>query len=223
MRLLATTVLAVLAASAAKGVELDEAAFKRVLADPVLQTAVMGAAKKTNVVVADACPNAYIKILDTVHVESVPRFAAKGHLVSGRWVSDLIYVGCGAARTLHVLVEFAEGKEPNLRALFPGSAHAGPQLQMDVFNSAGFQSYVDQLQRQRPACQKGYVDDTAFLDRESTIAPGAKEPAWREAWTIDACGKKDVVIIMYGPRSVGTKFSIVVREHTQPAHSATSS
>ena len=221
MRLLATTVLAVLAASAAKSAEFDEAAFKRVLADPNLLAAVIDAAKKTNVVVADACPNAYIKILETVHVESAPRFAAEGNLVSGAWVQDLFYVGCGAARALHVFVEFAEGKNPNVRSLFPGSTHAGPLLQMDVFNSAGFHSYLEQLQR--PACQKGYVDDTALLDRESTVAPGAKEPAWREAWTLDACGKKDVVIIMYGPDSRGTNFKIAVREHAQPAHSATSS
>jgi hypothetical protein len=204
--------LLVVGASAAKCAEFDEAAFKRALADPNLQTAVIGAAKKTNVVVADACPNAYIKILDTVHVESAPRFSTEGHLVSGGWVQDLIYVGCSAARALHVFVEFAEGKKPNVSSLFPGSTHAGPLLQKDVFNSAYFQSYMDRIQR--PACQKGYVDDTAFLDRESTVAPGAKEPAWREAWTIDACGKKDVVIIMYAPGSAGTKLGISVREHT---------
>jgi hypothetical protein len=203
------TGLLVVWASAAKCAEFDETAFRHALADPNLLTAVIDAAKKTNVVIADACPNAYLKILETVHVESAPRFAADGRVVSGGWVQDLFYTGCGAARALHVLVEYTEGTKANVRALFPGSTHAGPLLQKDVFNSEHFQSYMNQVQR--PACEKAYVDDTAFLDRESTVAPGAKEPAWREAWTIDACGKKDVVIIMYGTDSTGTKIGIVVR------------
>lgn len=210
--LLCFTGLLVAGTSAAKCAEFDESAFRRALADPNLQTAVIGAAKKTNVVIDDACPNAYIKILETVHVESAPRFAADGHLLSGSWVQDLFYVGCGAARALHVFVEYAEGSKPTVSALFPGSTHASPRLQKDVFNSASFQSYMNQFQG--PTCQKAYVDDTALLDRDSAVAPGAKEPAWREAWTIGACGKKDVVIMMYGPDSTGTRFRIVVRERS---------
>jgi hypothetical protein len=201
--------LLALGASAAERADFDAAAFRHVLADPNLQGSVVDAAKKTNVVIADACPNAYIKILDTVHVESAPRFSTDQHLLSGRWVHDLFYAGCRAARTLHVFVEYVEGKKPNASALFPGNTHAGPLLQRDVFASAGLQSHMNQFQG--PACQMAYVDDTAFLDRESTAAPGAREPAWREAWTIDACGKKDVVIIMYGPDSTGTKFTLAVR------------
>lgn len=195
-------------ASAAKSAEFDEAAFRHALADPNLQAAIMDAAKQTNVVIADACPNAYIKILETVHVEKAPRFSADQQLLSGSWVEDLFYVGCGAARTLHVFVEH-EGKKADVSALFPGNTHAGPLLQKDVFNSAQFQAYMHQLQA--PTCQKAYVDDTAFLDRESTVAPGAREPAWREAWTIDACGKKAVVMTMYGPDSTGTKFRLLVK------------
>jgi hypothetical protein len=206
---LGCTGLLVVWASVAAGADFDEPAFRRALQDPNFQNALIEAAKKTNVVIADGCPNAYVKVLDTVHVELAPQFAADGHTVTGSWVHDIFYAGCHVARSLHVLVEYAEGKKPGVSALFPGNTHAGPVLQKDVFNSAYFQSYLNQLQS--PACQNAYVDDTAFLDRESTAAPGAREPAWREAWTVSACDKKDVVIVMYRPDSAGTKFRIIVR------------
>jgi len=212
VRLCFTGLLVVLT-SVARGAELDSAAFKRALADPNLQSALISAARKSNVVIADECPNAYVKILDTVHVEAIPQFAADGRVVAGSWVHDIFYAGCHAARTLHTLVEFVEGKKPSVSALFPGSTQAGPLLQRDVFNSAGFQTYLRKFQGS--TCPKAYVDDTAFLDRETAVPPGARS-AWREAWTISACGNRDVVILMYSPEPTGTKFRLFVRGDAQP-------
>jgi len=206
--------LLLVGASTAKCAELDEAAFKRALADPNLKMAVIGAAKKTNVVIADECPKAYVKILDTVHVEAIPQFAADGHIVAGSWVHDIFYAGCHAVRTLHTLVEYVEGKKPNVSALFPGSTQAGSLLQRDVFNSAGFQAYLRKFQGS--TCPKAYVDDTALLDRETAVPLPARS-SWREAWTISACGDRDVVILMYSPESVGTTFRVIVRDDSPGA------
>ena len=162
------------------------------------------AAKRSNVVIHDSCKDALLRIRNQIHVEAAPKFDKDGKLISGSWIQVVFYAGCGVVRTLNVLISVEAGSRSTTRALLPGTTHANPPLQLDVFNSA-----VQHLQDQWRAakCTEAYVDDTAFIDQDSKTEPGTREPRWLEAWTIAACDRRQVILVAFAPDASGTSFS----------------
>jgi quinol monooxygenase YgiN len=183
-----------------------EPAFALVLKDPQEQAAVVDAAKRSNVVIEDSCKNPFVRIKDQIRIEAAPQFDPGGKLISGRWLQTVFYAGCGVARTLNVLISVEPQSRPLARALIPGTTHADPTLQVDVFQSPGLQHSIDRWRD--PACTTAYVDDTAFIDQDAAAAPGAREPKWREAWTIAACSRNAVVLVEFRPDATGTTFAL---------------
>ena len=181
-------------------------AFETALKDPQEQAMIVDTAKRSNVVIEDPCKDPFVKIGDQIRIRTTPQFDQGGKLISGSWVQEVFYAGCGVARILHVLVTVEAGSRPATVALLPGTTHADPILQKDVFMSPDLQRRIDRWRD--PKCAKAYVDDTAFIDQESTTAAGAKGPRWREAWTIAACGRKQVILVQFTPDATGTTFVI---------------
>ncbi len=181
-------------------------AFARVVSDPREQEMVISAAKRSNVVVESPCDDAHYSIANQFSIFEPLMFDDAGTLRSGIWKQVINYAGCGATRILNVLVSVAAGSRPNARPLLPGTTHADPQLQIDVFRSPAMQI---QIQRWRdPTCTKVYVADTAFVNREAETLPGAKESSWREVWTVAACDRKESMPVTFAPDSTGSSFTL---------------
>lgn len=195
-------------------------AFAKVVSDSREQEMVIGAAKRSNVVLESPCEDALYSIANQFSIYETLMFDDAGSLRSGAWKQVINYTGCGAARILNVLVSVAAGPRANARPLLPGTTHADPRLQIDVFRSPSMQL---EIQRWRdPTCSKAYVADTAFLTRESVILPGARESGWHETWTIVACDRRAAIPVTFTPDATGTSFSLTLGSVAQdkPATSA---
>jgi hypothetical protein len=57
-------------------------------------------------------------------------------------------------------------------------------------------------------CGTAYVADTAFIKQDNSALPRAKEPPWRESWTIITCTRKIEVPIQFIPDATGTTISV---------------
>jgi hypothetical protein len=188
-----------------------EPAFAQVLKDPQEQAMVLEAAKLSNVVIDDSCKDPFLRIKDQIRIEAAPQFDPRGKLISGRWLQTVLYAGCGVARTLNVLISIEPQSKPLAQPLFPGMTHADLALQVDVFKSSGVQASIDRWRD--PACARAYVDDTAFIDQDAAAAPGTRGPRWIEAWTIAACGRKAVFLVVFTPDATGTTFAILEKSN----------
>lgn len=195
-----------------------QGAFARVLRNPQEQAMVVATAKRSNVVIEDSCKHPFIKLGNRVRIEATPQFDGGGKLISGRWEQSVFYAGCGIVRILNVLISVEPGLRPMTRALLPGTTHAGPDLQLDVFRAPALKQMIDHWRD--PKCAKVYVNDTAFIDQESTAAPGSYGPRWREAWTVAACGRKQVILVVFTPDRSGATFTILANSEDQDKRGA---
>jgi hypothetical protein len=181
-------------------------AFARAVSDPREQSMVVDAAKRSNVVLESPCSEAHYSIADQFSIFEPLKFDNAGTLLSGSWKQVINYTGCGATRILNVLVSVEDGPRANARPLLPGTTHADARLQLDVFRSPAMQL---QIHRWRdPSCTKVYVADTAFVDRESVVLPGARESGWHEVWTVVVCAQTLTMPVTFSPNSTGTSFTL---------------
>lgn len=181
-------------------------AFSQLVSDPREQEMVLGAAKRSNVVLESPCEDAHYSIANQFSIVESLALDDAGAIRSGVWKQTVNYSGCGATRILNVLVSLAAGPRANAYPLMPGMTHADPRLQLDVFRSPAMQLQIEPLRD--PACTKVYVADTVFVSRESATLPGAKEPGWHELWTVVACDHRASIPVTFTPDATGTTFTL---------------
>ncbi len=184
----------------------DRTQLAQIVSDPGEQQLVIDTAMRSNVILENPCGNARTTILD--------RFSMLAPLVSsddrtvtrGSWKQSIRYIGCGVERLLNVQVSIASPSGIDAHPLLPGLTHADPTLQLDVFRLLFTSGAFD---GKAGKCTKGYVLDTAVINRGAaalTIAPGE---SWDELWTLGACGAQFGRVVRFRPDSTGTNFQLL--------------
>jgi hypothetical protein len=131
---------------------------------------------------------------------------ASGDVVSGVWREGYDVTTCGIKRQLNIIF-VADSSAIKLGAGMPGTSIAGPTLQHD----AGMAFYA----KRGKNCDQAYALDTKFIgytDPAPEAKPGEPQKAWREDWTLWACGKEIVVPFTFTANARGTQWTTA----TQP-------
>jgi len=116
----------------------------------------------------------------------------------GAWREELLIDLCGKQRQLNVLALVQSPAGVKRSMLLPGTSIGDPLLQRDgvLYAQAGAASKAPS------GCQKFSVLDTSFTSFDAPTAVGKK--AWRELWTLDACGREVAVEMSFIPDATGT-------------------
>lgn len=151
----------------------------RYLADAGHRRALVAAAERANEQMPGHCRTVEITPGPLAAIERPPRFDAVGRPVGGQWVERVAVKGCGATRRFNILTVAAPERTPEETALLPGSTAAPPLSQrFGVAHAIGAASL------QEKSCTRFAVVDTRLDGPEAGRAAGA----WRETWTVWACG-----------------------------------
>lgn len=185
----------------------DPGLFAKLLSDPTEQQRVVGAAGRSTVVLQNPCPTAQFKIANKFVPIKPASFDSGGAIVGGAWKQIVQAEGCGRTRLLNVLVSVEGPNKLSTMPLLPGDTHADALLQKDAVKYAVVALATVHGGREAN-CQIGYVANTEYLEQEKEILPGAKEPAWRELWTLTSCTQKMLVPMHFIPDSTGTTISV---------------
>ncbi len=130
-----------------------------------------------------------------------PVFDADGRLESGVWREGYDVTVCGVKRQLNI-VFIAKDGVLKMAAGLPGSSIADPILQNDA--SAAFYG-------KRGNCEQYFAFDTKFIEFTGPALeaePGQPSRAWREDWTLWACGKEIAVSYTFTPDASGTQWEM---------------
>jgi hypothetical protein len=184
----------------------DKTAFAKLLDDPIEQQHVVGGAGRATVLLQNPCADARFSIEKKFVPYKPLTFDDSGALVSGAWKQIVEEQGCGASRTLNVMVIAQGAGKLAVVPLLPGETRADPVLQQDAVKYA-VQALGTVAGGRESNCTIGYVADTKFLAEEGQALPGAKAPPWKELWTLESCTQKMLVPMKFIPDSTGTSIS----------------
>ena len=184
----------------------NDVSFKKLLEDPGEQQNVINAAGRSTVFLQNPCAGARFSIEKTFVPYQAADFDATGALVSGSWKQSVDEQGCGATRTLNVMVVSKGLGKLAVVPLLPGGTRAEPLLQQDAVKYA-VQALATVPGGREPNCKVGYIADTQFLGEEGQALPGSKGPAWKELWTLESCTQKMLIPMRFIPDSSGTSIT----------------
>lgn len=119
-----------------------------------------------------------------------PHFEAGVHPVSGLWVDRIKMNRCGATTFQNILIQAnKEGQPPRAALMMPGTTMANPPLQnlimKDVLDNLAKKKCADQSQIVPVDTKREKESKAIKLDDKGMIVEGA----WKETWTLKACGK----------------------------------
>ena len=181
----------------------DGPALATLLGDPTTIQHVIGAARRSMVIVNNPCASAQFAILGQPTVYDPVAFDAAGRPTKGAWKQPVSAKGCGTTRLLNVLSSV--GSTPGALEVFPilpGTTHADALLQKDAVRYAVIASGP-----QEKGCRTRYVYDTTFLRTAGENHTGTTkwhERPWDELWTIATCTRKAQVTMHFVPDATGT-------------------
>ncbi|HSY65963.1 MAG TPA: hypothetical protein VK829_15300 [Terriglobales bacterium] len=196
--------LCVLALRASAG---DDGAFSKLLGDPVEQQHVISGAKRATVVLQNPCTEAQFSIENKFVPYKPLSFDSGGNIASGAWKQIVDEQGCGTRHVLNVMVSVHGAGDLAFVPLLPGTTHADPVLQKDAVKIV-VQALSTVPGGREANCAIGYFANTEFLQQEGVTLPGAKEPPWRELWTLQSCTQKMLVPVRSIPDPTGTSISV---------------
>jgi len=137
------------------------------------------------------------------------RVDANGNLASGLIKESVVVTGCGKQKVENILTLSDKGQLKSVVGL-PGTSKADPVLARDSMQYAfmGIARKVGQ-------CRDIHVVDTQYDEYEGPPNPKAKSQteggrAWRETWTMNACGNLLDTDIHYIPDETGTAIQATV-------------
>jgi len=139
---------------------------------------------------------------DVVVLQPAQFSADARSLTAGAWIESFTVTACGVTRR-HNIFNVVKGSPVLRLPKLVGTSRADHQLQTDAAPHlfAGAARFVPQ------GCKSFYASDTQFLGEEGAVISNAKPGpacAWREEWTLWACGKEIVVPIKFIPDATGT-------------------
>lgn len=125
-----------------------------------------------------------------------PRFESGVHPVTGLWVDRIKMNRCGTATFQNILIQAnKEGQPPRAALMMPGTTMANPPLQnlvmKDILDGLAKKKCTDQSQIVPVDTKHDKETKAIKLDDKGMIVEGA----WKETWTLKACGKQTSVSV----------------------------
>ncbi len=169
------------------------------------QDPVIAAARTQAKQLPDACAAASFKPTGELTIYAPPQFDATGTLVRGIWNERVVESGCGANHLLNVLTVLQPGSAPSRIPTMPGSTHADPATQKSALQYA----QAIAIRASPPNCKQQSFYDTRFDGYtglpDLAITDGRDGRAWREEWSLFACGSTYSIEMMFTPNAQGTQ------------------
>ena len=151
------------------------------------------------------CPTATYKPTGQLTIYAPPRFDSQGTLVEGIWSERVAETGCNASHALNVLTVLQAGSPPSRIPTMPGSTHADPATQKSALQYA----QAVAIRASPPGCTRQSFVDTRFDGYtglpNAAITDGRESRAWREVWTLSACGSTYEITLTFTPNAQGTQ------------------
>lgn len=173
--------------------------LQRFLADSHLQQNIINTAAKSTVVTRHPCSTATYATQDPIEIQPM-KFNEAGGPVSGEMKIPVKEDGCGASHLLNVYIWVQRENSIAVTPMLPGSSRAEDVLQR--------QAYAYALQAAggpEQNCPTAYVEDTRYVGEEGKPAKGTKASPWKETWTLQSCGWKAEVPVLFTPNASGIK------------------
>lgn len=169
------------------------------------QEPVITAARTQAKQLPDACASAAFKPTGQLTIYAPPQFNAEGALTQGIWSERVTETGCGASHALNVLTVMQAGQPPSRIPTMPGTTHADPATQKSALQYA----QAVAIRASPPNCKQQSFVDTRFDGYtglpDPAITDGRPSRAWREVWTLFACGSTYEIGLTFSPNANGTQ------------------
>lgn len=184
-----------LAANAARA---DDKEFEqRFLGDKALKQNIINTAAKSLVMTRHPCSTATYAAQDPIEIQPM-KFNELAGPLSGELKIPVKEEGCGASHLLNVYIWVQRENSIAVTPMLPGTSHAEDVLQKQAY------PYVLQAAGgPEPNCPTGYIDDTQYIGEQGKPEKGAKASPWKETWTLESCGWKAVVPVIFTPGARG--------------------
>ena len=118
-----------------------------------------------------------------------PTFAEGLHPVTGLWMDRILMDRCGKPGYQNILVQAQPGTSPKAALKMPGLTNANPPMQdlvmKDVIDGLAAKKCTDMAQIIPVDSVLGKETKPRKIDTKGMLVEGA----WKETWTIRACGK----------------------------------
>ena len=169
------------------------------------QDPVLAAARAQAKQLPETCASAAFKPTGQITIYAPPRFDPQGKLLEGIWSEKVTESGCNATHTLNVLTVLQSGAAPTRIPIMPGSTHADPATQKSALQYA----QAVAVRASPPGCNRQSFIDTRFDGYTGlpnpAITDGRESRAWREVWTLFACGSTYEIGLTFTPNAQGTQ------------------
>jgi hypothetical protein len=179
----------------------DKEAVWKLVSDPAEEQHIIGAARRSPVLIQNPCPAAKFEISRSYTAIQPIISGADDRIGNGTWQQGVNEQGCGVARQLNVLMIVDQG-QVLVSPLLPGTTHADFRTQRQAIRSA-----LDAIAAKPGAsennCNVSYVANTEFVGTDGAMAPGGRGPSWREIWTLAGCTQKALVPVHFVPEATG--------------------
>jgi hypothetical protein len=171
------------------------------------QAAVIAAARGQYKELPQSCPEASYQPTGSLIVYEPVRFDPDGTLASGIWTESVTVTGCGAPQRLNVLTLVQPGRPPARIPTMPGDSHADPATQKNALDYA----QAVAARAAQPNCRRQTFTDAKFDGYTglpaADIQAGRESRAWREVWSLFACGTTYKIELTFEPNARGIQLS----------------
>jgi len=177
----------------------DKEAEQRFLSDTHLKQNIINTAAKSTAMTRHPCSTATYAAQDPIEIQPM-KFNELGGPLSGELKVPVKADGCGASHLLNVYIWVQRENSIAVTPMLPGTSRAEDVLQK--------QAYAYALQAAggpEPNCPTGYVEDTQYVGEQGKPEKGAKAAPWKEIWTLQSCGWKAEVPVLFTPNANGIK------------------
>ncbi len=177
------------------------------VAQQAWQEPVIAAARSQFRQLPDDCPNAVFKTTGVLTVFAPAQFDQRGTLVSGVWSERVEVTGCSTRHLLNVLTILQAGSAPARVPTLPGDTHADPATQKAALEYA----QAVAVRAAPPNCKQEVFVNTEFDGYtglpDNTVTNVRDTRAWRENWSLFACGTTYVMTMTFKPNAAGLQLS----------------
>lgn len=168
------------------------------------QDAVIAAARAQYKQIPDACSKAEFKPTGQLTIYTPAAFDQHGALLQGIWSESVDVTGCPGPHQLNVLTVLAPGAAaPSRIPTMPGTTHADPETQKNALQYA----QAVAIRAAPPGCRSLSFINTQFEGYTGLPNPdvtdGRPNRAWREDWTLYACGSTYDITLTFTPNAQG--------------------
>ena len=171
------------------------------------QDAVTASARAQYKQIPGSCPAASLKPTENLTVYAPIQFDPNGALAAGIWSEKVTVSGCAVAPTLNILTIAQPGSPPVRIPTLPGDTHADPATQKSALQYA----QAIAARATPPKCREEMFTDTKFDGYTGLPNPdvrdGRSNRAWREVWSLNACGVPYDIEMTFTPNGQGTELS----------------